>query len=222
MAMFSRTIGQLSGRCFCAFVALFTLADHAGAVGGKQDGTDWPCPQRKVSALGASDLQWQGPAIDTAKNWRDDASVVGLVKILSSRRVPLDDAIKSLKTFAAAVPVGERNAKLTAAFTGLLETVNEYRSSVILGIERFNKRQKLRSGEIEAEGAKLSDLQKIAEKDDKATADYEKALELYDWNTRVFEERRQNLPLACEIPPAIDGRTFDLVRELQSLMGQPG
>ena len=197
-------------------------AVSALAVGGKQEATDWPCPQRKVAKLGASDLQWQGAAPETVKNWRDDNAVAGLVRILASRRTPTDEAIKALKVYSEGVRAADRPAKLSAVFAGLLETVNEYRSSIIDGIERFNKRQKARSSEIESEGAKLSEFQKAAEKDEKAKAEYEKALETYDWNTRVFEERRQNLPLACEIPPAIDGRTFELVREIQALLGQPG
>ena len=192
------------------------------AVGGKQDTADWPCPQRKVAKLAASDLQWQGAAPETIKGWRDDGAIVDLVKILSSRRTPIDDAVKALKAYSEAVPAADRNTKLTVVFAGLLETVNEYRASVIEGIERFNKRQKTRSSEIEQEGSKLAELQKAAETDPKAKPDYDKALELYDWNARVFEERRQNLPLACEIPPAIDSRIFDLVREIQTLTGQPG
>lgn len=203
-------------------VSLSPWCAGAQAVGGKQDSPDWPCPQRKVMKLGASDLQWQGAPIETVKGWRDDRAVAGLVATLASRRTPVEDAIKDLKGFAGKIPAAERNAKLTLVFAGLLETVNEYRASIISGIERFNRRQKLRATEIEQEGQKLSDLQKAAQKDDKAKADYDKAVEAYDWNTRVFEERRQNLPLACEIPPAIDGRIFDIAREIQGLMGQPG
>ena len=203
-------------------LSLSPLCAGAQAVGGKQDSSDWPCPQRKVVKLGASDLQWQGAPVETAKGWRDDREVAILVETLASRRTPVDEAVKALKTYAEKISAGERNAKLTLVFAGMLETVNDYRSSVISGIERFNKRQKIRATEIEQEGQKLSDLQKAAQKDEKAKADYDKAIELYDWNTRVFEERRQNLPLACEIPPAIDGRIFDLAREIQGLMGQPG
>ena len=110
-------------------------------------------------------------------------------------------------------------------FSGLLETVNDYRLSVINGIERFNKRQRARATEIEDEGLKLAGLQKKAESapnDQAAKAEYDKATELYEWNTRVFEERRQNLPLACEIPPAIDSRMFEIVREMKQLLGQAG
>lgn len=208
-----------------ALAALAAAATTALAMGGAKDGPDWPCPQRKVMALHAADLQWSGAPVDTLKGWRDDAAAAPVARALANRRTPAEDAVKTLKDFAAKLPAAERDAKLSLVFAGLLETVNEYRTSVINGIERFNRRQKLRATEIEQEGQKLAELQKAhdeAPNDEKAKADYEKALELYEWNTRVFEERRQNLPLACEIPPAIDGRIFDIVRELKALMGQSG
>lgn len=203
-----------------AGVMAFSLGGHAA--GGAPSTTDWPCPQRKVAKLGASDLQWQGAPVDGVKGWREDRDIAKLVETLSNRRIAIEQAIGSLKTYAAALPTTERTGKLTLVFAGLLDTVNNYRASVITGIERFNRRQKLRSAEIEQEGQKLAELQRAADKDPAAKIEYQKALELYDWNTRVFEERRQNLPLACEIPPAIDGRIFEVVREIQGLMGQPG
>lgn len=194
---------------------------QALAVGAKPGGSDWPCPQRKVEKLGAGDLQWEGPSIEGVKGWVQDGPVNALVNTLANRRVPLDDAIKSLKTFSDALPAADRSAKLTLVFAGLLDTVNSYRSSILSGIERFDRRQKARAAEIEQEGTKLDELQRKAESgnDEAAKAEYAKAQELYEWNTRVFEERRGNLPLACEIPPAIDSRMFDLVRALNGMIG---
>lgn len=193
----------------------------AQAVGGAPGSADWPCPQRKVVKLSASDLQWEGDLTEATKSWRQDGETGRLVELLASRRVPLEQAISSLKAFADKAPAAQREARLTAVFAGLLETVNLYRSSVIDGIERFNRRQKGRAAEIEQEGLKLSEFKKSAESDPKLAADYAKAVELYDWNVRVFEERRANLPIACDIPPAIDGRTFELAREIRSLL-KPG
>ena len=148
-----------------AATASLGLATAAHAVGGTQEGGDWPCPQRKVASLGATDLQWDGPALEMGKAWRQDDAVAALAKQLANRRIPLEDAVKALKAFAEKVPATERGAKLTTVFVGMLDLVNEYRSSVIIGIERFNKRQRGRATEIEDEGTKLSALQKRAEAD---------------------------------------------------------
>lgn len=206
-----------------AVAAAFLIGGLAPAlaVGAKPGGSDWPCPQRKVGTLGAGDLQWDGPSIEGVKGWAQDPSVSSIVATLANRRVAVEDALKALKAFSDGVPAAERAKKLTLVFAGLLETVNQYRSSIITGIERFDRRQKARAGEIEEEGLKLNDLQTKAESgnDEAAKAEYAKAQELYEWNTRVFEERRQNLPLACEIPPAIDARMFDIVRSMKELLG---
>ena len=193
----------------------------AFAIGSKSGGSDWPCPQRKVEKLGAAELQWEGPPLEGVKGWRDDAAANAIITTLANRRVPLDDAIKALKAYSDGMAASERAGKLTLVFAGLLDTVNQYRSTIISGIERFDKRQKGRAAEIEEEGLKLAELQKKADAggDEAAKAEYAKALELYEWNTRIFEERRGNLPLACEIPPAIDARMFDIVRELRTMMG---
>lgn len=206
---------------FIAVASCLAFTTSAFAVGGAPGSPDWPCPQRKVVKLSASDLQWDGELAEATKEWRRDSGVSKLVELLASRRTSQDAAAEALKAFSEKLPAGERAAKLTLVFVGLLDTVNEYRSAVISGIERFNKRQKGRASEIEQEGLKLAEMKKSIGGDPRLSAEYDKAVELYDWNVRVFEERRQNLPIACEIPPAIDGRTFELVREIRELL-KPG
>lgn len=215
-----RTPNSLSSLLLAALIAANTLTLASGsalAVGGAPGSPDWPCPQRKVTKLSPSDLQWEGE-LPSVQGWRQDSEINKLIETMASRRIPLEEATKALKDYAAKLPAGERKSKLTIVFGALLETVNVYRSSVIDGIERFNRRQKGRAKEIEEEGLKLNELQKSIGTDPAKQAEYEKAVELYDWNVRVFEERRQNLPIACEIPPAIDGRTFELGREIRELI----
>lgn len=216
-----KSLPSLLVAALMAVSALPLASGTALAVGGAPGSPDWPCPQRKVAKLSPSDLQWEGE-LPSVQGWRQDSDINKLIETMSSRRVPLEEATKALKDYAAKLPAGERRAKLTVVFGALLETVNVYRSSVIDGIERFNRRQKGRAKEIEEEGLKLNELQKAAATDAAKRAEYEKAVELYDWNVRVFEERRQNLPIACEIPPAIDGRTFELGREIRELIKAAG
>lgn len=222
MVRHSRTPAALAVGMLVALVtAAAVMPGSVMAVGGAQKGSDWPCPQRKVLVLSASDLQWEGELGEASKTWRQDADIARLVELIASRRTALADASAALKAYVAQIKPAERQGKLTLVFAGLLETVNGYRASVINGIERFNRRQKARSSEIEQEGLQLSEMQKKIGSDQKVAAEYTKALELYDWNVRVFEERRQNLPIACDIPPAIDGRTFEITREIRQLM-KPG
>ncbi|MGH8336712.1 MAG: hypothetical protein ACRETL_07840, partial [Gammaproteobacteria bacterium] len=158
--------------CAGAALALFVAGGVTPvlAVGANPGGPDWPCPQRRVDKLGAADLQWEGPPVEGVKGWSQDAAVNTMITMLANRRVPIEDAIKALKTFNDGLPAAERTQKMTLVFAGLLDTVNQYRSSVITGIERYDKRQKGRASEIEQEGLKLNEMQKKAENGGDAAA----------------------------------------------------
>ena len=86
------------------------------------------------------------------------------------------------------------------------------------GIERFQRRQKARAAEIERQGAALRQLRERAANDDKARAELAAAQEQYNWDVRVFTERQQSLPLACEVPVLIEQRLFELGREIRARM----
>ena len=89
-------------------------------------------------------------------------------------------------------------------FAGLISTFNSDRASVINGIERFQRRQKARAAEIERQGAaRLRQLRERAARDASARAELAAAEERYAWDVRVFTERQQSLPLACEVPVLI-------------------
>jgi len=40
----------------------------------------------------------------------------------------------------------------------------------------------------------------------------------YNWDVRVFTERQQSLPLACEVPVLLEQRLFELAREIRARM----
>ena len=86
------------------------------------------------------------------------------------------------------------------------------------GIERFQQRQKARAAEIERQGAVIRQLKERSASDDKARAELLAAEERYNWDARVFSERQQSLPLACEIPVLIEQRLFALGREIRTRM----
>ena len=103
-------------------------------------------------------------------------------------------------------PPDKRDDALKQLFAGLLDSINRDRASVMAGIERFVQRQKGRAAEIERQGAVIRQLKERATGDDKTRAELAAAEERYNWDVRVFTERQQSLPLACEIPVLIEQR----------------
>ena len=178
---------------------------------------DWPCIQHKVPTLTSAQM-WDGPPVDDLEAWRDNAEIVKLIPTLASRRVPMEQAGATIDSFAAAQPKDQRDEALKLLFAGLLRHVNVDRAVVMSGIERFQKRQKVRAQEIQRQGEAIRQLRKQAETDEKARAELTAAEDRYNWDVRVFAERQQSLPLACEVPVMIEQRLFELAREVRARM----
>jgi hypothetical protein len=199
-------------------LAAFATVLAAGPVhAASATNADWPCVQRKIATLTSAQM-WDGPAVDGLTQWRDDAEIAKLVGVLASRRVPLDDAGAAIAKFAAARPPQMRDEALKLLFAGLVTTVSNDRAVVIGGIERFQQRQKARAAEIERQGAAIRELKERAANDEKARVELAAAQDRHDWDARVFTERQQSLPLACEIPVLIEQRLFELGRAIRSHM----
>lgn len=190
-------------------IAQVSPADAAAA--------DWPCVQRKVAKLTSAQM-WDGASVEDLTQWRDNAEMTKLIAVLTSRRVPLEQATAAIAEFAAAQPQERRDEVLKLLFAGLLSTVNNDRAVVMSGIERFQQRQKARAAEIERQGAAIRQLRERAASDEKARAELTTAEDRYNWDARVFSERQQSLPLACEVPVLIEQRLFELGREIRSRM----
>jgi hypothetical protein len=178
---------------------------------------DWPCVQHKMAKLSAAQM-WDGPPVDDVDAWRDREEIGKLIPTLTSRRVPMEEATAAIEAFAAAQPKEKRDEALKLLFAGLLVNVNVDRSVIIGGIERFQKRQRSRAAEIERQGEAIRKLREKAPSDEKARAELATAEERYTWDVRVFAERQQSLPLACEIPVLIEQRLFALAREIRARM----
>jgi len=181
------------------------------------DKPDWPCVQHKVETLTSAQM-WDGPAVDDLAEWRDDQEIKKLIAVLASRRVPLDQAAAAIGQFADARPQAKRDEALKLLFAGLLATVNSDRAVVMGGIERFQQRQKARAAEIERQSAALRQLKERTANDERARSELVAAEEKYDWDVRVFTERQQSLPLACEVPVLIEQRLFELARAVRERM----
>jgi len=179
--------------------------------------TEWPCIQRKVATLTATQM-WDGPQVEGLSGWHGDPEMERLIKVLVSRATPVEKANETLKQWADAQPEAERDEKLKNLFAGVLKTTNDDRSVVMSGIERFQRRQMELSARIQDEGAALGALRAKAATDTAAKAELAAAEERYRWDARFFAERQESLPFACEIPVEIEQRAFDLAREIRALM----
>ena len=183
---------------------------------------DWPCMQRKVDTISPAQV-WDGPPIDDLKGWENDDKIQELTSILESRRVSLDDAEKTIKEYAQAQPEGERDQKLTLLFASVFSKINSDRKFVVGRIEEFQKRQKARAAELEREGKNLGQKNQPIPSPDSpgaGAADYKLTpeQETYNWNARIFQDRQQNLSVACDIPGLIEARAFDIAKLIRAQM----
>lgn len=180
--------------------------------------SDWPCVQRKVPTLSVSAI-WDGPPIDDVKGWFREPGVPDLIELLSSRRIPVDEAEKAIETFAKAQPEDKRDEKLLLLFAGLFDKVSGQRRSVMSGIEKYQQSQKERARELERQSTELGRLEANAANDDETAANARDVFfEKYTWTQRIFQERQSNIPLACELPVLIEERLFALTRAIRSHM----
>ena len=150
---------------------------------------------------------WDGPPIDGIKDF--DPAIRDLTEILESRRVSPEDAEKAIKEYAAKLPEAERDKKLTELFASVLNEINTDRQFVMSKVEEFQKRQKGRAAELEREGQKLAEkgiaaTDELLPTETKLTPEQQE----YNWNARIFQERQQNLTMACEIPALIEQRAY--------------
>jgi len=185
------------------------------ATGAANQDPDWPCIQRKVPELSLGQI-WNGPELPAAaKDWSKDEDISSLVKELAARRVPVADAQKEIRDFAAGLPADQAIVHLTMLVQGLFDHMNAERSQVISGIARYAHKQlelatRLRkeASEVDAlRGKPDADANEIAVRTDRLT-----------WETRVFEERVQSLTYVCEVPTLIEQRLYALAKTISEVM----
>lgn len=189
----------------------------ASAAEAPAPGSDWPCVQRKVETLTAAQM-WDGPALDEENSWRDDKAITELTPFLISRRVEMDAVEDAIEKFAESLPDPERDRKLTQLFAAVLHETNSVRTTVINGIETFQRRQRARSKRLEQQGTEIAALHDRAAKGEDVSAELQKLQSEYDWDARVFKERQDNMTLACEVPVLIEQRAYAVARAIRNHM----
>jgi hypothetical protein len=175
---------------------------------------DWPCVQAKVPELSPAAV-WAGPPIDdAAKAWANDPKIKDLVPRLAARRVPIEDAQKSIAEFMTG-SAAERAEKGKLLFSGVFERLNAERGEVMTGIERLARRQKDMADKIRENVIELHKLQDMPAPE---PAKLEELSRQVEWSTRIFEDRRKTVRFVCEVPVLIEQRLGTLARAIQQGM----
>ena len=171
---------------------------------------DWPCNQIKVPEISIAAV-WAGPPIDDVEStWQEDPSVADLVARLAARRTPIEEAEKEIAEFVSGSDAA-RQQKAKLVFAGLIQTLNQERSKVMNGIERYSRLQKGAAERIRAEAHQLADLQNSADRNE----DIGELSNRIEWDTRIFDDRRRTISYVCEVPVLIEQRLFALARAIQ-------
>lgn len=174
---------------------------------------DWPCEQIEVPKLSVAAM-WNGPDLPGPASWQDDGEVAALVAGLAERRVPLQEATTEIADFAAHAGA-EKRQRLMALFAGLFEAADTERAAVMAGLDRFGRRQKELAASLRTEAAKLNSLQ---EGSAASAGEANRLSEQVNWDMRLFEQRRQTLSYACDVPASIEQRLFALARIIEQAM----
>src|SRR4029077_1370909 len=94
--------------------------------------------------------------------WQQDPIITDLVARLAARRTPLEEAEKAISDFIGGKTT-ERQQKAKLIFAGLFESLNQERSRVMNGIERFSRLQKGFADQIRSEIRQLRYLQNMTD-----------------------------------------------------------
>jgi hypothetical protein len=198
-------------RCQIVIAALLLTASSTSGFAADPRYPDWPCAQAKVPEISLPAV-WAGPSLDDVQDkWKNDAKVSALVTKLAARRVPLEDAEKQTKDYLTAAG----NDKAMAGkilFSGLFDTLNAQRSSVMNGLERVMRKQREQADKIRSDTIALQGMQSAASPDQSKVDELSNQLL---WETRIFEDRRRVVKYVCEVPTTIDQRLFALGRVIQ-------
>jgi hypothetical protein len=194
-----------------AIIAMLSLV--AAAPPGQRD-PNWPCQQIKVPRLSLAAV-WSGPVLDAQQEaWRHEPQVAELVQAMTQRRVPIEQAEAKVRAFAAQAG-DQRQQKLLMALGGAFSVLDQERNSVIAGLDRFGARQKELAETLRQDNEKLRAMQA-----DQAVkpADIKDMVQRVTWEAEVFQDRRQAISYACDVPAKIEQRLFVLARTVQDVL----
>ncbi len=194
-------------------VALCAAGAAWSAPPGPRD-PDWPCQQIKVPQLSLAAV-WSGPPLDPQQDgWREKPQVADLVHEIAQRRVPIEQAQERIRAFSAH-DADQKQPRLLELLAGLFSVLNDERSAVIEGLDRFGARQKELAAALRSDNEKLRVMQADPGSD---AGDVNQMTQQVTWEAQVFQDRRQSLSYACDVPGKIEQRLFALARTIQETL----
>ena len=186
-------------------LAAVTVPVHAG-----DDAEDWPCVQGLVHEISPSVI-WAGPPVeDHLQTWYADAGVSRTVEALIDRRATAQERGATLDDWLQPVPPQQREARLTAVFTGVWSRLNSRRKDYIDGILRYAREQKATSDKLEAYLNEIAELQDNTDEDSiRRLVEVEETVK---WQERIFDQRESGISRLCEQPVRVEEDLGDIAR----------
>ncbi|RWN31550.1 hypothetical protein [Mesorhizobium sp.] len=176
---------------------------------------DWPCIQRKVPQLSLGQI-WNGPELPpAAKDLSKDPAVSALVEEVAARRMPIAEAQKKIRDFAASLPAEQLAPKMAMLVQGMFDHMDTERSHVISGISRYAHKQLEMAAALRKEA---SDVDALREKPDADPDEVERRTEQLKFATRIFNERVQSLTYVCDVPTIIEQRLYQLSKAVSETL----
>ena len=161
---------------------------------------------------------WSGPPLGTFRtDWQQYPAATALAEKLAQRRVPLAAATAELAAFAQSAGADRKN-NLLAFMGALFARLDQERTEVVHGLDRFGARQISYAAQIRAEITALHDAQDAQPPDRKKAATLANQVH---WDTRVFASRRSMISYACFVPDQIEHRVFALAGAVANLLPEP-
>lgn len=192
-------------------VVISSLFLAAGSPAVLAQDPDWPCVQRLVPELAASQM-WSGPPVGDVDRKPMADEVAALAQEIVQLAVPLETAREKVQAFAQRLPPEQRAETLTGLFRNALALINAERSKLLAGIKRYARGQRALAERITDETRELEALRRTAGDDAAEVADLRNTR---DWDARIFSDRQKSLRLICEQPVNHEQRAFALARIIQ-------
>ena len=109
----------------------------------------------------------------------------------------------------------QKQPKLLELLAGLFSVLDDERSAVIDGLDRFGARQKELAAALRERQRKAA---RDAGRSGSDAGDVNQMMQRVTWEAQVFQDRRQSLSYACDVPGKIEQRLFALARTIQQAL----